>query len=279
TYTPVSPIVFSENFDEATPPTSNGWTISGSGPYANSASIQQYTTDLFGQPAPSPPYWGGVGVRVFEDPNCNSEYDIATKSFNVSQPGNYTVSASIAAPVSTIIPQLYVDGNLVFNEYDESNTNIRSDSKIISLSAGTHYVEIVMNSDFACNGLFVTYFDNILIKQTSDPDPSYRSGGPLFTIQLGQNSVNMTSGSSTVIPLDVTWNNGSSTEPVSATFLGNTTSVIPAITSVSNTTSSEMFNVTLNVPSGTQSGGYDVGVKVAGPDGDYRIAGIFVRVQ
>ena len=75
------------------------------------------------------------------------------------------------------------------------------------------------------------------------------------------------------------WNTGYNAELVTATFIGNTTNVIPSITSITNTTNSQLFNITLNVPSGVQSGNYNIGINIVEPDGDSQFVPIFVRVQ
>ncbi|HEV2192378.1 MAG TPA: YncE family protein [Nitrosopumilaceae archaeon] len=118
----------------------------------------------------------------------------------------------------------------------------------------------------------------LLARSTSMPQ-NPPSGPPYFSLQVNQTSVNATRSNTTVVPLKVVWNTGYTAQPVSATFMGNTTSVIPSVTSIINTTSSQLFNVNLKVPSSTPSGNYHVGVNIAEPDGASRFIPLFVRVQ
>jgi len=148
-----------------------------------------------------------------------------------------------------------------------------------------HTIELGTNSDIAFSGSFTTWFDDVKIVPHSSSSaalvaPSLSiSGGPYFSLQVNNTSINTTSGSTTVVPLKVIWNSGFSAEPVHTAFIGNTTSVIPSITSVTNTTSSQLFNVNLNVPSSTQTGNYVVGITISEPDGDFKVIPIFVKIQ
>lgn len=176
--------------------------------------------------------------------------------------------------------QLFVDGNLLF-DHGVGGAAVPPvfDQQVISLSSGTHSVTMGMSATAECNGAFPTYMDNIGIQQTNNAPTPPPIGGPYFTLQVNPTSFNATSGSTIVVPLKVIWNPGWSAEHVNGMFMGNTTSIVPSITSVVNTTSSQLFNVTLNVQPNVQAGIYNVGVQIAEPDGDSQVSSIFVRVQ
>lgn len=283
TFTPqvVSPIFF-DNFDDG-PLTSTGWS-----PVSCPSGLDcigQSTLSQLGFPAISQPFWGFVRNFAFGSFFCPPSSVATSKSFTVTQAGNYNVSAWIAPSICEgciIHNQLFVDSNLLFDHgvgFVSPGPPPVFDKTVIPLSAGTHSVTMQMFATAECNGAFPTYMDNISIQQTSSPATPPSVGGPYFSLQVNQTSVNATKGSTTVVPLKVIWDMGHNAKPVSAKFMGNTTSVIPSITSVSNTTSSQLFNVTLNVPSGVQTGNYYVAINIIEPDGNSQVISIPVRVQ
>ncbi len=278
TNTFVSPVFF-ENFDDG-PLTSNGWSPVSC--YPGYDCVGQSTTSQLGYPAISPPYWGFVRNVVF-NAGCAPNSAATSKSFTVTQAGNYNVSAWTAPSICEgciIYNQLLVDGNLLFNHgLGFGSSPPVFDQTVIPLSAGTHTVTMQMYATAECNGAFPTYMDNIGIQSTNNPVPAAVVGGPYFTLQVNQTSYNATSPSTIVVPLKVIWEPGWSAENVSGTFMGNTTSIVPSITSVANTTSSQLFNMTLNVQPNVQAGNYNVAIQIAEPDGDSQVSSIFVRVQ
>ncbi|MGI0087368.1 MAG: hypothetical protein ACREBI_05355 [Nitrosotalea sp.] len=282
----VPPDTFFDNFDGGTL-ASTGWSLPflgcDSGPFP---CIGQSTTNEFGQPAPSPPFWAVVGALPTL-PFCPPLFVSSSKSFTLSQSGNYDVKAVLSPSECqgcTEHAQLYLDGSLTFDAPGiligiTNPPTIVNEDAVVNLSAGSHTVMMASTSNAACSGYFRSYFDDIAIQPTNNPTTSTPVGGPYFTLQVNQTSFNVTSGSTTVVPLKVIWNPGWNAEPVSAAFMGNTTSVVPSMTSVANTTSYQLFNVTLNVPSNTQTGNYYVGIQIAEPDGDSQVVPMFVRVQ
>jgi hypothetical protein len=276
-----TPFVFFENFDDG-PLTSNGW--SSVPCLTGYACIGQSTTSQEGYPAISPPYWGFVR-NVVSFANCLPGTAATSKSFTVTQAGNYNVSAWTAPSICEgciIHNQLLVDGNLLFDHgvgFPFSGPPPVFDQTVIPLSAGTHSVTMQMHATDECNGFFPTYMDNIGIAQTNSAPTPPPIGGPYFTLQVNQTSFNATSPSTIVVPLKVIWNPGWSAEHVNGTFMGNTTSIVPSITSVVNTTSSQMFNMTLNVQPNVQAGNYSAAIQITEPDGDSQVSSIFVRVQ
>ena len=211
----------------------------------------------------------------------------STRTFTVPTTGNYNVSATIGTAECggcTMFSKLLLDGRLIFNEPGTSfgvatHPPVVFDKTVVPLSAGTHSVTMQMQTTAACSGFFVADFDDISIKPTTSASTPPPVGGPYFSLQVNQTSYNATSPSTIIVPLKVIWDTGYDAESVTATFMGNTTSVIPSITSVVNTTSSQLFDVPLNVPSGVQAGNYYVVIQIAEPDGDSQDVPIFVRVQ
>ena len=86
-------------------------------------------------------------------------------------------------------------------------------------------------------------------------------------------------GATNTFPLNVVWDKGRNAEPVTVTYTGDTTNIIAKLTSVGNTTNTQMFNVYLYVPSGTQIGTYTVNIKIIQAEGLFQEDPIVVIVQ
>jgi hypothetical protein len=257
TFTPPSPIFF-DNFDNG-PLASTGWSLlfpgCDSGPYP---CLSQVSTNEFGQPPPSPPFWARVG-QLISNPFCSAMFASSSKSFTVSQPGNYQVTAVLSPSICDVCTeraQIYMDNGLVFDApgttiFGTANPSIVNGNAVVNLAGGSHTVTMAATSNIACSGFFAAYFDDIKVQSTSSPVTPVPVGGPYFTIQVNQTSFNATRPSTIVVPIKLVWNQGYAAESVSAKFVGNTTSVVPSITSVTNTTSYQLFKINLNVPSNT----------------------------
>jgi hypothetical protein len=284
---PTPPPIFFDNFDDG-PLASTGWSLPFSGcDTLSPPCLSQVSTNEYGQPAPSPPYWARLGILIFSNINCPPIFVSSSKSFTVSQPGNYQVTAVLSPSLCDICTehaQVYLDNGLIFDApgttiFGATNPTIVNGNTVVNLAAGSHSVTMASTSNLACSGFFASYFDDPRIISTTNPVTPTPVGGPYFKLQVNQTSFNSTKPSTIVVPLKVIWNQGYSAEPVSAKLMGNTTSVVPSITSVMNTTSYQLFNVNLSVPSNTQTGRYVVGIYIIEPDGDYQFVPLFVRVQ
>ncbi|MBI3639266.1 MAG: hypothetical protein HY223_03025 [Thaumarchaeota archaeon] len=259
--------IFFENFDS----TLSGWDLYSSFTTCCGSPTLDQVTSAFGFPPPSLPYWGKAHVLVGGTCLFNNFVDFK-KSFTVSTPGNYNVSATIGAPSCSgciISGRVDVDHNAVLEQGGisfpgGSTSDIALKSAVINItSAGTHAIDLRMDTTEMCSGDFASYFDNISIHQTSSPVTSTPVGGPYFNVTLDQQAANVTRPSSVTVPLDVNWYQGWSSQPVSISFGNLTNTHIGAtVNSIGNTTSYQEFNVIFNVPTTVSVGNYTIPITV-----------------
>ena len=259
--------VFFENFDSSL----SGWDLYSSFTTCCGSPTLDQVTSAFGFPSPSLPYWGKAHVLVGGTCHFNNFIDFQ-KSFTVSTPSNYNVSATIGAPGCggcIISGRVDVDHSAVLEQGGMpvpggSTSDISLKSAVINItSAGTHVIDLRMDTTEMCSGDFASYFDNVSIHQTSSPVTSTPVGGPYFNVTLDQQSANVTRPSSVTVPLDVNWYQGWNSQSVSILFGNLTNTPIGAtVSSIENTTSYQEFNVIFNVPITVTAGNYTIPITV-----------------
>jgi len=259
--------VFFEDFDSPL----SGWNLYSSFTTCCGSPTLEQVTSAFDFPPPSLPYWGKAHVLVGGTCLFNNFIDFQ-KSFTVSTPGNYNVSATIGAAGCSgciISGRVDVDHSAVLEHGGisfpgGSTSDIALNSAVINItSAGTHAIDLRMDTTEMCSGDFASYFDNVSIHQTSSPVTSAPVGGPYFNVTLDQQSANVTRPSSVTVPLDVNWYQGWSSQSVSILFGNLTNTHIGAtVNSIANTTSYQEFNVIFNVPTTVTAGNYTIPITV-----------------
>ncbi|MBI3638714.1 MAG: hypothetical protein HY223_00170 [Thaumarchaeota archaeon] len=259
---------FFENFDS----TLSGWSLYSAFTACCGPPLLDQVTSAFGFPPPSSPNWGEVHA-IANGVQClfNNFVDFQ-KSFTVNTPGHYNVSATIGAAVCDVC---IVDGRVDVDHAPVlehgggtisggTSSTIAFESAVINIpSAGTHVLDLRMDTSEMCSGNFASYFDNVSVQPTSSPVTGTPVGGPYFNMTLDQQSANVTRPDSVTVPLDVNWYQGWNAQPVSILF-GNltNTNISAQVTSIQNTTSYQEFNITFNVPTTVVAGNYTVPITV-----------------
>jgi hypothetical protein len=96
------------------------------------------------------------------------------------------------------------------------------------------------------------------VTQSSSP-----AGGPYFSLELNQTSANATRPSTVVLPLQVNWQEGYQSEPVTVDVIGiNATSITTSVISTYNSTSYQLFDIAFDIPADVQAAGYQFLISV-----------------
>jgi hypothetical protein len=275
-------VIFEEKFDDGI----SGWTQTvcqrGSG---QTCFISTVTTPT---PVPSPPNWGASGLLDTTPGTCTSPVSSRhSKTFTVPTAGNYEVKSVMFGSICsgcTVKAQLYIDSVRILERAGQRLGVTPPQppvtlSAVVSLTAGQHSIQIGMTSDLACSGTFQGEFDDISITrvstiQTTQSQSSPPPGGPYYSLELNQTSVNATAPDAATVRLEVHWDPGYEPEPVLIDVMSNSTytGISHTVTSAYNTTTYQAFDITFDISPEVEVGQYEYIIFVNEEDTDDSLA-------
>ena len=254
-------IIFEENFDSGIA----GWSQSLC-QLRNSGQECRIGTVTSPTPVPSPPNWGFSGIRDFVPGCAGSVATKHAKSFSVSETGNYEISAVMFGSTCSgcdVFARLFIDGQQILIKKGQRlgvdpPLPPSTQTAVVALPAGQHTIEIGMTSNAACFGGFSGLFDNIAITQTTASPTTILPGGPYYSLELNQTSVNATAPDSSIVRLKVHWDPGYESEPISVNVISNSTytGISHTVTSAYNTTTYQAYDITFDISPEVQVGQY-----------------------
>jgi hypothetical protein len=129
---------------------------------------------------------------------CGAGYSYSSRSFTAPVNGTYAVdfyAKSMGCSGCTVSARLFFDNSQLFTQ--SISGALQAGTVASSLTAGTHTVKVGMYTTNAFSGTFQAYFDDIHVRKTASPAPTYSLGSEQLAMDDGA-GLSQVAGASTV---------------------------------------------------------------------------------